>query len=228
VPHPYRADRLITNVLTPTVGEMTGKVFIASLGFDATHVLRLIVERGLSSGDTVCLVTSSSQHPRAESAVKSVMDFVEKTNPRVEVKVLRLDEAKFEENVALLARYISESLKRGEVFVDISGGPKGLVLALYVASAIAGAGDVSLTLETTGERVKVPVLPNPFAGVTEKQLQVLRNLPSTVTALSSKMGVSKAAVSKLLQRLREKGLVVERAGRYEVSPAGRLLLGALG
>ncbi|MFZ8854846.1 MAG: MarR family transcriptional regulator, partial [Thermofilaceae archaeon] len=99
---------------------------------------------------------------------------------------------------------------------------------LYVASVIAGAGDVSLTLETTGERVRVPVLPNPFAGVTEKQLQVLRNLPSTVTALSSKMGVSKAAVSRLLQRLREKGLAVERAGRYEVSPAGRLLLGALG
>lgn len=191
-------------------------------------MLRLIVEKGLSSGDTVCLVTSSSQHPRAENAVKSIIDFVEKTNPKVEVEVLRLDEAEVEKNIALLARHVTEGLRRGSVFVDISGGPKGLVLALYMACVVAGAGDVSLTLETTGERIKVPVLPNPFAGITERQLQMLRSLPSTVTTLSTRMGVSKAAASKLLRRLKERGLVVERSGRYEVSPAGKLLLDVLG
>ncbi len=211
-------------MLTSTEGGITGKVFIASLGFDATHVLRLIVEKGLDSGDTVCLVTASRQHPRAESAVKSVSDFVERTNPRVRVEVMRLDEAEIEKNIALLARRILDGMKGGEVFVDVSGGPRGLALALYAASILAGAGDVSLTLETTGERVKVPVLPNPFAGVTERQLQALKSLPLTVTALASKMGITRAAASRLLRRLKERGLVVERSGRYEVSRAGRLLL----
>jgi len=172
----------------------------------------------------VCLVTSSSQHPRAENAVKSILDFVEKTSPRVEVKVLRLNEAEIEKNVAILVKCILENKEGSNVFVDISGGPKGLVLTLYVACIITGVEDISLTLETTGERIKVPVLPNPFAGITEKQLQTLRYLPSTVTALSSRTRVSKVAALKLLQRLKERGLVTVRSGRYEVSPVGRLLL----
>ncbi|MEM2409763.1 MAG: hypothetical protein QXF87_04555, partial [Thermofilaceae archaeon] len=86
-----------------------GRTFIASLGFDQSTIVRLIGERGLSDGDSLWIITSSIPHPRAESALQSIREFVSKINPKVKVEVLRLDEKNLIENVAALARLIEES-----------------------------------------------------------------------------------------------------------------------
>ncbi|MHB9301901.1 CRISPR-associated CARF protein Csa3 [Thermofilum pendens] len=202
----------------------TGNTYIATLGFDATHVVRMVGEGGLRAGDEVVIVTSSNPHPRAENALKSVYDFVEKLNPKAKVTVLRLDERRVAENAALLARLLRDASRSGRrVTVDVSGGPRGLALSLYIASVLASTGEVYLTTETTGERVKVPLLPSPARGLTEKQVKALSALPCTTGQLAEKLGVSKGAASRLLRRLREKGLASTTRGKHECTDAGRMV-----
>ncbi|MEM4455073.1 MAG: CRISPR-associated CARF protein Csa3 [Thermofilaceae archaeon] len=200
------------------------KVFLATLGFDATVVISSIVQKGLSPRDEIYLITASAQHPRAESAAKSVQDFVEKINPKVKVRVLHLDERNPEESISELVKLILEASRSAEVVVDVSGGPKSLSLALFAAASLAGVQEVGLTVETTGEKIRFPALPTPLPRLTEKQLQALKLLPLPVKELASRMGVTTAAASRLLRRMSERGVVAASQEGYAATLLGRLLL----
>ncbi|AKG38435.1 hypothetical protein MA03_02915 [Infirmifilum uzonense] len=200
------------------------KTYICSLGFDATSIVRLIGEKGLTANDTIILVTTTHTHPRAETAIKSLKDFAEKLNPKSTIDVIRIPETSLEESLPVLVQRIRQEKSRGSnIIVDISGGPKNIAVALYLAAALAPADEVHLTSEVTGERVHLPLIPIHLL-LTPRQLKVLSMLPATLTELSQKLQVSKPAVSRLMARMKEKGLVTMNKNRYEPTPWGRILL----
>ena len=198
------------------------KTFIATLGFDQSSLIRLIGERGLSSGDTIYLVTSVVMHPRTENAIRSIVEFVNAVNPKVDVRVVRLKETDLEDNIARLSKLIMSSR---EPVIDITGGPKGLSFSLFLAACFAGVSKVYMTTETLGERVEVPTLAVPTYTLTARQLEVLRLMPCRVTDLSRRLKISKSTASRLLRSLVRKGLAYRGGGKvFEPTLTGRILL----
>ena len=198
-----------------------GKTFIASLGFDQSPILRLIGERGLSDGDSVWIVTSAVPHPRAESALQGVREFVAKINPRVRVEVLRLDERSLVDNIVALARLIEGS---ENPIVDVSGGPRIIGLSLFLAACFSNVGAVYATTETTGERVEIPVPRVPGRPLSGKQARVLALLPARVSELARELKLDKSTVSRTLRSLASKGLVRKRPDRvFEPTLTGAVL-----
>ncbi len=198
------------------------KTFIATLGFDQSSLIRLIGERGLSSGDTIYLVTSVVTHPKTENAIRSIVEFVNAVNPKVDVRVVRLKETDLEDNVVRLSKLIMSS---GEPVIDITGGPKGLSLSLFLAACFVGVSKVYMTTETLGERVEVPTLAVPTYALTARQREVLSLLPCRVTDLSRRLKIGKSTASRLLKGLVKKGLAYRGGGKvFEPTLTGRILL----
>ncbi|MEM4563558.1 MAG: CRISPR-associated CARF protein Csa3 [Thermofilum sp.] len=198
-----------------------GRTFIASLGFDQSTIVRLIGERGLSDGDSLWIITSSTPHPRAESALQSIREFVSKINPKVKVEVLRLDEKNLIENVAALARLIEES---ENPIVDASGGPRIIALSLFLAACFSGVTVVYMTTETTGERIEIPVPVIPRRALSSRQAEVLALLPARVSELAHELKLSKPTVSRILRSLVSKGLARRRPDRvFEPTLTGAIL-----
>lgn len=199
------------------------KTFIASLGFDQSSLIRLIGEKGLSINDKIYLVTSAVSHPKTENAIKSIVDFVRAVNPGIGIEVLRLNEADLENNVAKLSIIISNS---DEPIIDITGGPKGISLSLFLAACFSGVRKVYMTTETLGERVEMPTLAMPASVLTDRQREALEALPCRVTELSRKLGVSKSTASRLLKNLMKKGLVHKNEDKkiFELTLTGKILL----
>jgi len=198
------------------------KTFIATLGFDQSSLIRLIGERGLSSGDTIYLVTSVVTHPRTENAIRSIVEFVNAVNPKIDVRVVRLKETDLEDNVVRLSKLIMSS---EEPVIDITGGPKGLSFSLFLAACFAGVSKVYMTTETLGERVEVPTLAVPTYTLTARQREVLSLLPCRVTDLSRRLKIGKSTASRLLRSLVRKGLAYRGDGKvFEPTLTGRILL----
>lgn len=198
------------------------KTFIATLGFDQSSLIRLIGEKGLSSRDVIYLVTSVVTHPRTESAIRSIVEFVNTVNPKVEVKVVRLKETDLEVNVVRLFKLIKGC---EEPVIDITGGPKGLSFSLFLAACFAGVNKVYMTTETLGERVEVPTLAMPIYTLTARQRDALSLLPCRVTELSRKLKISKSTASRLLRNLVKKGLAYRSGDKvFEPTLTGRILL----
>ncbi len=198
------------------------KTFIATLGFDQSSIVRLIGEKGLSRGDSVFLVTSVTPHPKTENAIQSIREFVSKINSSVRVEVLRLDEKALTDNVIILARLIRNAVNP---IIDVSGGPKGLTLSMFLAACFSGISKVYMTTETTGERVEVPTILFPSHAVSERQRRVLSMLPARVSELSRELGLSKSTVSRVLNLLVKKGLACKRPDRvFELTLTGKVVL----
>ncbi len=198
-----------------------GRAFIATLGFEPSAILRLVGEKGISSGDVVYLVTSKIPHPRVENAVKSVKDFIDKVSPKAFVEVLRLDESNLEENVVVLANLLKTV---EEPIVDITGGPKGLSLALYLAAGFANVGKVYMTVETTGERIEIPTIQPPTHTLTQKQVEILKQLPNRLTKIAKNTKTSKSTISKQLKQLINKGLVYKENKTFYPTLQGKITL----
>ncbi|MEM4591993.1 MAG: CRISPR-associated CARF protein Csa3 [Sulfolobales archaeon] len=197
------------------------KTFIATLGFDQSPIVRLIGEKGLSDRDEIILITTLTMHPRTESAIQSIRDFVRKISPSVEVKVVRLDEKAFVENVVTLSKLIS---KVSYPVIDASGGPKMLALSLYIAACFSGIHSVHMTTETTGERVVVPALSTPNISLSDRQKEILSLLPARVSNLSKYLGISKSTVSRILRSLVQKGLIYKNPNKvYELTLTGYII-----
>ncbi len=200
------------------------KTFIATLGFDQSSIVRLIGERGLSGGDRVLLITSALPHPRTESALQSIKEFVNKVNPSVRVEVLRLDEKALIDNVVALTKLI-ESVENP--IIDVSGGPKMIAFSLFLAACFSNVRVVYMTTETTGARVEVPTLTISKQLLSDRQVDVLSLLPARVSEISRELKLSKSTISRILNSLTLKGLIYKRSDRVFVPTLTGIILRSL-
>lgn len=197
------------------------KTFVVTLGFDQSSIVRLIGERGLSRGDNILIITSSVPHPRTESALQSIREFVSKINPNTEIEVLRLNERAFVDNVVTLTKLIKNI---ENPIIDVSGGPKIIALSLFLAACFSGVSVVYMIAETTGERLEIPTLAVPEHSLSDRQLEVLSLLPARVSELAKKLRLSKSTISRVLKSLMLRGLIYKRSDRvFEPTLTGAIL-----
>jgi CRISPR locus-related DNA-binding protein len=185
--------------------------------------IKLLGEKGLGPRDVIVVVTSPQDHPRTDSALKSIHEFIEKINPRANLTREKLNDTNLLESAIQLSKKILQYRQQGYmVIADISGGAKGLSLSLFIAASVSGADEIYLASEITGERVQLPRIPEPQK-LTRRQLQALAILPATLRETAERLGISKPAASRLLKRMRANGIVSLEKDKYYPTAWGSLL-----
>jgi len=200
---------------------MKNKTIVATLGFDPSVILKIIGEHGLSDNSKIILITPKTMHPKAKNAIKEIQNFIEKISSNIKIKILKIEEDKFEDNVIKLKNLLS---KLTEPIIDISGGPRILALTLYIAAGIVEIPLVYLTLETTSNRLKLPTISIPKSTLTERQKQILSLLPEKPIEIAKKLKLSKSAVSRHLKTLTNKGLTIKYNNQYYPTLTAKALL----
>ncbi len=196
------------------------RTFVCTIGFDSRVVMRLVARYGLKPDDRIVLIRSVKPHEKSDEAVKEVREFVDKSAKGVEVTEIRVDEREFIDNVVSFAKLIRDS---ENPVVDVSGGPRALVLALYVAASVTGIKNVDVLLEPSGKVTQIPSLGLDFSNLTERQKEVLKHLPSKTGRLARKLNVDKSAASRHLNTLSRKGLVRREGSLYGLTSLGMLV-----
>ena len=208
---------------------MEKRLIIASLGFDPSVFLRIIGRYGITDSDKVIIVSSSVEHPKSEAAISEVMNFFNKVGFNVDVKVMKLDENNFPESLVdfyCKLRTIVEMNDFSRILVDISGGPRGIGLILYITAGLLGLKEVFLTTETKSVSIEVPVMVGSIDSFlpTNKQYKLLSLLPHRPSYISKEMGVSLSSVSKLIRSLENRGLIQREGRSFKLTEKGKLVI----
>jgi len=204
-----------------------GKAFIITLGFDSSVVLRAISKHGINRDDKIMLVTSTTPHPKAVNAVNETIEFIGKIEKNITVETLRVEEHDFTKTVKIIHNKISTLKKeKHKILIDISGGPRIIGLATYVAAGLSGIHTVNMTTETQSRNITLPVIVDPIdiQKPTPRQLELLKTLPARPSDIARKMNVSRSAVSKMLKILSKKGLIERKGKTITPSKKGEFIL----
>ncbi|MCE4605949.1 MAG: CRISPR-associated CARF protein Csa3 [Desulfurococcales archaeon] len=204
-----------------------GKAFIITLGFDSSVVLRAISKHGINSNDQIILITSTTPHPKAENAINETVKFIGKIEKNITVETLRVEEHDFTKTVRTIYNKIGNLKKRKrEIIIDISGGPRIIGLASYVAAGLNGIHTVNITTETQSRNIALPVIVDPIEiqKPTPRQLELLKTLPARPSDIARKMHITRSAVSKMIKTLAKKGLIERKGKTITPNKKGELIL----
>jgi len=206
------------------------KIFVFNLGFDATHIIARLTSQGISSGDKVLLVLpSQSKSERVNVALSSVELFLKQMESRgitAELKKVVVNELSMKDTLVSVYRALSS--EEGQIFVELSGGLRILVLATYLAASIKSVYDKSSSvkiitrLESTGSEVEVPPMFfstkldfNLLGLLNEKQLKI--------SQLSDMLGREKSSVSRKIRKYEQMKLVQRNKNLWTLTPTGKIL-----
>lgn len=190
-------------------------VYITPLGFDTSHVLSLIVKYGIEAGDGIIVLTSNTVDERAESAFKSVEKMVHTINAGIAIRRIQLDHCDFSGMILACIETIKGILcdtPGASIIINLSGGPREILVALTVASVshaphvtqFTSYSDVSRQLS----EIDLPYLTSPIRG---RELAVLKDIqdfgPTSISDIAKRLQVSESSASRYCARLLSHGFV---------------------
>ena len=220
------------------------KTYISPLGFETTHVISLIVKHGIEKGDRIILLRPIVSDPRADRAVDDIRDLTGKVDRMITVDVVLIDHHDFSAMMLCLLDLIASAAQpgvlrttqpaapvptpvstpalapaRSKVIVNLSGGPREILIALTAASIALS----ELVCKTTNfsdidrelREIKLPhIVRTPDAKVRQILGDIRENGPTTLTAIASRLGISESTISRSCAKLADMRAV-------EIMPDGR-------
>ncbi len=220
------------------------KTYISPLGFETTHVISLIVAHGIEKGDHIILLRPIVSDPRADRAIDDIKDLTGKVNRTITVDVVPIDHHNFSAMMLSLMDLIASAAQpdaqpttpptaqpaatappappasaRGKVIINLSGGPREILIALTAASIALS----ELVYKTTNfsdidrelSEIELPhIVRMPDAKVRQILGDILKNEPTTITAIASRLGISESTISRSCAKLADMQAV-------KITPDGR-------
>ena len=223
------------------------KTYISPLGFETTHVISLIVAHGIEKGDRIIILRPIVPDPRADHALDDIKDLTGKVDRTITVDVVSIDHHDFSAMMLSLLDLIASAAQpdaqpttppttqpaapspplslispapaRGKVIVNLSGGPREILIALTAASIALS----ELVYKTTNfsdidrelREIELPhIVRTPDAKVRRILGDILKNEPTTLTAIASRLGISESTISRSCAKLADMQAV-------EITPDGR-------
>jgi len=219
------------------------KTYISPLGFETTHVISLIVAHGIKKGDRIIILRPIASDPRADRAVDDIKDLTGKVDRTITVDVVLIDHRDFSAMMLSLLDLIASAAQpdapptaqpaapsppvspvsptpaRGKVIVNLSGGPREILIALTAASIALS----ELVYKTTNfsdidrelREIELPhIVRTPDVKVRQILGDILENGPTTLTAIASRLGISESTISRSCAKLADMQAV-------EITPDGR-------
>jgi len=191
------------------------KAYISPLGFDTSHILSLIVKYGIEAEDSIILLMSNKTDERAESAFSSVKEMIHKIDSRISVDRIMLNNDDFSGMIVSCIKAIKNASNEKpdtSVMVNLSGGPRELLVALTIASVsnvpyITKAtcySDVCRQLS----QIELPYFTSPLQ---DRELAVLRDIkmfgPTSISDVATRLQISESSISRYCTRLLLIGLI---------------------
>ena len=200
------------------------KTYISPLGFETTHVISLIVKHGIEKGDHIILLRPIESDSRADRAVADIKDLTGKVDRTITVDVVPIDHHDFGAMMLNLMDLIASATQpaapaRGKVIVNLSGGPREILIALTAASmALSDSIYKTTNFSDIDRELREIELPHIARTPDEKVRQILgdiiKNEPTTLTAIAARLGVSESTISRSCAKLADMYMV-------EITPVGR-------
>lgn len=210
------------------------RTYIAPIGYDSTRVTRPILSQGIEDETQIELLipNTTTDDNRGTQAIDDVQRLVEQIEPSVEIGTTEVPHEDFETAIEICGSLIDDA--EGEIIVVFGGGARDIFLPLTVATlSRTDAIDASFQFSDLDGEVRERSLPDLTANVPPKTCSTLGTIddlngPSSLTAITDAVDISKSTVTRHVKLLEEHGLVMsETHGKtkvVELTPTGRLLL----
>jgi len=191
------------------------KVYITPLGFDTSHILSLLVKYGLEKEDKIVLLMSNQVDERAESAFENVKEMIHKVGAGITVDRIKLDHNDFSGMILACVGIITNASKEDpetSIIVNLSGGPREILVALTIASVSHSPmithttcySDVSRQLS----QVDIPYFTSPLQN---REISILSDIkengPTSITDIAKRLHISESSISRYCARLQSISLI---------------------
>lgn len=193
------------------------KIYLSPLGFDTSPIISLIARYGIERGDRICLIRPKyGEDTRAERAIDDLRVMNQKISGDIKVEVLKIDNCSIENMILTLMDEICAStppvLPEGDLIVNLSGGPREVLVALTTATFILSSrihqcaifSDITREIETYMPP-RLPLL------LDERTLQILTdvymNNPTSISEIAERIHVSESTASRVCAKLVSRDLI---------------------
>ncbi len=217
------------------------KTYISPLGFETTHIISLIVKHGIEKGDCIILLRPNAPDSRADRAVEDIKDLTAKVDRTITVDVAKIDHHDFGAMILRFMDLISSAAPPAppaapagsKVIVNLSGGPREILVALTAASMALSDSIYKTTQFSDIDRelseIELPHITRTLDKTAWQILDdVLKHEPTTLTAVAGRIGASESTVSRQSAKLAGlRGVEITPAGRKKqiaLTLSGRVLL----
>jgi CRISPR-associated protein Csa3 len=208
------------------------KTYISLSGFDTSQIVSLMVKYGIERGDRLILIRPEEEKDsRGESTVQAIKDLSRQIDSSIEVGIHRVDHRDFEGMVTSLIDLLKNA--KGQVMVNLSGGPREIFLAFVVACLSESQKIFKTTNFSDIDRTMNEItLPNITHILDERLKRVLKdiseNQPTTITEIAQRLKISESTVSRQIgELLGLKALDLTQKGKIKevrITLTGKILL----
>ena len=199
------------------------KTYISPLGFETTHIISLIVKHGIEKGDRIILLRPKTSDSRADRAIDDIKDLTEKIDRTITVDVVEIDHHDFGAMmlnlIDLIASAAPPAVPAGKIIVNLSGGPREILVALTASSmALSELVYKTTNFSDIDRELREIELPHIARQLDKTAWQILRDLTehehTTLTEVAGRVCASDSKISRQSAKL---------AGLHavEITPAGR-------
>jgi len=203
------------------------KIYLSPLGFDTSPIISLIVRCGIERGDRICLIRPEfGEDARADRAIETVREVIQRISDDISIDVLKIDNHNIESMTLTLLDEICAStppfLPNGNLIVNLSGGPREVLVALTTATLILAPRIHQCATFSDIERdIEIYKLPRLPFSIDERTFRVLSDVathgPSSISEISRRMEISESTGSRLCAKLASRGLIhVQQERRSKV------------
>lgn len=189
------------------------RTYLTPIGFDTRRVTRPVVHNGIGENDVVVLLRpeDKSDTERAERAIADSRQLLQEIEPEVGVVVERVPTGEL--NQAILTCRALVDAAEGQCTVTLGGGPRDLLLPLFVAIlARVGGVDQVLFYSDLDQSVREWTLPNLTACPPDRTAPTVETLrvadgPLSLSEVAEASDQSKSTVVRHVKDLAASGVV---------------------
>ncbi|RLE85718.1 MAG: hypothetical protein DRJ39_01165 [Thermoprotei archaeon] len=210
------------------------RVLIFSLGFDISGVVSALTSMPLKSGDELVFVIPRKDNERsirARGEIENFLRLLSTRGLRLNYRYLMVNEENIEDILKELFNLITNS--SGDIYIEATGGVRSIVVAMTIAAIIFRdkIKEFHTIAETTGNRVKVPLVPYDIFRLDKVDRQILKlafECGGVITTpyIEEQLEIPKSTATRRLHKLREKGLLIQIAkkpARFSLTSIGEFL-----
>ena len=199
------------------------KTYISPLGFDTTHIISLIVAHGIEKHDRIILLRPVASDTRADRAIEDIRDLTAKIDSTISLDVVPIDHHDFGAMILSFMDLISSSALPGmpdsKIIVNLSGGPRDILVALTVASMALSDSIYKTTnwsdIDRELREIELPHIARTPDKKTRQILDdILKHAPTTLTAIAARLTISESTISRSCAKLADIHAI-------EITPIGR-------
>ncbi|MEM4574433.1 MAG: CRISPR-associated CARF protein Csa3 [Candidatus Caldarchaeum sp.] len=209
------------------------KTIVVTLGYSEWPVVSSLLKHGLEKGDKITAVVPSKTDARSQSAINEIKNFLSKFATDVELEIFSVNVHDFDKAVSQLIKFIRKEKEEGRnLYVNLSGGMRVLILEVFTALILSGVTDLVAELVTEDKsEVVFPSLwsLNLFSYLDRLDFQILSLASNEQNIIAIAKAVRKpvSTVYRRVVAMEKNGLVrtvkKDRMRKVVLTPLGRII-----